>query len=129
METNIDTKPTALPHTGQHYQIPVFRSFNPREVGGPVPVADGTLDINSYVVGRAGMTSFVFGVKSNEFLQDGIMAGDKVLVDTAAKAAQGDLIVASRGNSYQLMRVFDPRKMEVWGVVTGVVRKLSSSRA
>ncbi len=103
METNIDSKPTPLPETGQHYQIPVLRGYNPREIGGPVPLADGTLDINSYVVGRAGMTSFVFGVKSNDFLQDGIMAGDKVLVDTAAKPAQGDLIIASRGNSYQLM--------------------------
>ncbi len=57
------------------------------------------------------------------------MAGDKVLVDTAAKPAQGDLIIASRGNSYQLMRVFDPQKMTVWGVVTGVIRKLHTSRA
>ncbi|HTD02725.1 hypothetical protein [Undibacterium sp.] len=129
MTPNIDSRPTPLPETGRHYQIPVLRSFNPREVGGPLPLADGTLDINSYVIGRSGITSFFFGVKSNEFLEDGILAGDKVLVDTAATPGQGDLIIASKGSAYQMMRLYDPAKVNVWGVVTGVVRKLRTSRA
>jgi len=129
MESNIDTRPTALPQAGQYYQIPVFRSYNPREIGGPLPLADGTLDVNSYLVGRSGATSFFFGVKNNEFLPDGILAGDKLLVDISIEANQGDLIIASVGHAYQLMRVFDPKKATVWGVVTGVIRKLHTSRA
>ncbi|GGC87809.1 hypothetical protein GCM10011396_38790 [Undibacterium terreum] len=54
-----------------------------------------TLSISSDVIGAAPMTSCAFGVKSDEFVHDYIMSGDKVLVDTAGRSGQRNPIIGS----------------------------------
>ncbi len=129
-ELSIGQTPIAPALTAQYFQIPVFRNQIPeRDSTRHQVAADGTLDINSFMVGRAGATSYFFDVKTNAFADDGILAGDMVLVDTAGAAAQGDLVVAEVGDLYKLLRVFNPEAHQVWGVVTGVIRKMHNNRA
>lgn len=129
-ELSITQSPVSPALAGQYFQIPVYLGHihDPEATIGK-PSANSTLDVNSFFIGRAGATSYFFDVKVNSFQDDGIMVGDKVLVDTAIEGKQGDLIVARHEGDYTLMRVFDPEAFEVWGVVTGVLRKLSNSRA
>ncbi len=129
-ELSITQNPISPSLAGQFFQIPVYRGHMPGLTDRTEQAsANSTLDVNSFILGRAGATSYFFDVKTNVFVDDGILAGDKILVDTAVSGKQGDLIIARDDGAYKLMRVFNPDAFEVWGVVTGVIRKLPSSRA
>ena len=127
METNVDSKVMNVICGGQNfYQIPVLGTANMQDQ--LQASAESCLDINRFLLGKAGPSSYVLRVKSNDHLQDGIMAGDRVLVDVQTEAGKGDLVITLESGGYRLQRLFNPAAATVWGVVTGVVRKLPSNR-
>lgn len=123
MKQNLDTRPLAISQGIHLYKIPLLGEY------GVHAFARGTIDVNSFLVGSAGATSFVFNVTTNEFLSDGIKRGDSLLVDTDLEATNGDLIVAAIDDEYRLMRFLDDTMVNVWAVVTGVIRKLRTNIA
>ena len=115
--------------------------------GFPSPAADYTekgLDLNTFLVQHKEAT-FFFRVAGECLTGIGIMDGDYVVVDRSVTAAHGHIILAVIDGEYTLKRLFhqlgvielhpenpafspirlvDGNELEVWGVVTGVVRKL-----
>jgi DNA polymerase V len=116
--------------------------------GFPSPASDYTesgLDINEYLI-RHRAASFYFSVEGDSMNGAGILDGDKVLVDRAVEPRHGHIVVAVINNEYTLKRLYRRRgvlelrpenpayhpirlkegeELQVWGVVIGVIRKLS----
>ena len=115
--------------------------------GFPSPAADYTekgLDLNTFLVQHKEAT-FFFRVVGECLTGIGIMDGDYVVVDRSVTAVHGHIIMAVIDGEYTLTRLHhqhgvielhpdnpafspirpvDGNELEVWGVVTGVVRKL-----
>lgn len=115
--------------------------------GFPSPAADyaeRSLDLNSYLVQHK-EASFFFRVTGDSMSGAGILDGDIVLVDRAVQAQHGHIVLAVLDGEYTLKRLFraagavelhpdnpayspirlaDGHELQVWGVVTAVVRKL-----
>jgi DNA polymerase V len=117
--------------------------------GFPSPAADyieSTLDLNDYLI-RHKAASFLFSVQGYSMRDAGIMDGDKVVVDRAVEPQHNHIVVAVVDGHYTIKRLyrrrgcvelrpdnpeFKPicfagdRQLEIWGVVTGVVRRYGS---
>lgn len=115
--------------------------------GFPSPAADYTekgLDLNAFLISHK-EASYFFQVTGNSMSGAGIMDGDIVLVDRAVEAVHGHIVLAVIDGEYTLKRLhhlndcielhpdnpaFSPlrlvegQELEVWGVVTAVVRKM-----
>ncbi len=127
---NLEQKALSPAIIEQLFQIPVFKSHIPEEFRRNRQLrAETTLDVNNYIVGSSGSTSFFFTVKTDEFVADGIVAGDRVLVDQDVKAEEGNIVVVEVDREYELERACDLLAANVWGVVTAVIRKLPTSKA
>lgn len=108
--------------------------------------AQGTLDLNEYLV-RHQSASFYFTVETNDMEGSSILKGDKVLVDRSLDAESGHFVVAVIENEYSLRTLLirrgvyelhtdnpkqipikfedeESQQLSIWGVVTGIVRKL-----
>ena len=127
--------------------IPLLAEGKP--TGFPSPCTDyaqGTLDLNEYLV-RHQSASFYFTVETNDMEGSSILKGDKVLVDRSLDAESGHFVVAVIENEYSLRTLLirrgvyelhtdnpkqlpikfedqESQQLSVWGVVTGIVRKL-----
>lgn len=121
--------------------------LSPIQAGFPSPAFDYSetgLDLNDYLV-RHKSASFYFTVEGDSMLHAGIMDGDKVLVDKSIKPLHGHIVVAVIDGEYTLKRLFnlngvvelrpenpayapirlsEGSELEIWGVVTGVIRKV-----
>ncbi len=115
--------------------------------GFPSPAADYTekgLDLNAFLISHK-EASYFFQVTGHSMSGAGIMDGDIVLVDRAVEATHGHIVLAVIDGEYTLKRLhrlndcielhpenpdFSPLRLaegqvlEVWGVVTAVVRKM-----
>lgn len=114
--------------------------------GFPSPAADYLekgLDLNAFMVQRK-EASFFFEVVGDSMSGIGIMGGDIVLVDRSVMPVHGHIVLAVIDAEYTLkrlhmqqgvielhpenlayapIRLIDGQELQVWGVVTGVVRK------
>lgn len=133
-------KPTGSPI------IPAFRVKCP--AGFPSPAADyceSGLDLHEYLVKHRAAT-FIFDVCGDSMKNVGIFDGDKIVVDRAIEAKSGDIIVAilngehtvkrvhitphgielrPENHLYQTILLGEAEELIVFGVVVGVVRKLT----
>lgn len=115
--------------------------------GFPSPAADYTedgLDLNVLLVQHKA-ASFFFTVEGDSMRDAGILDGDKVVVDRSVAPLHGHIVIAVIDSEYTLKRLFCQRgrvelrpdnpaykaiclgegsELQIWGVVTGVVRKL-----
>ena len=115
--------------------------------GFPSPADDYVemqLDLNEYLVERPAATYHV-QVSGDSMIEAGIMDGDILVVDRSVEATHNAIVVAIvdgeptvkrlyRQNSqiqlcpdnpaYPIMRISSEQSLQIWGVVTGVVRKL-----
>lgn len=115
--------------------------------GFPSPAEDyveGSLDLNEHLIRHPEATFFV-RVQGHSMSGAGIFEGDLLVVDRAVTAASGDIVIAvvdgeltvkrlwQRGASVRLLpenpafaaiELHDGQELTVWGVVTGVVRRL-----
>ncbi len=120
---------------------------NPVPAGFASPAADyveSMLNIQEFLVPHQ-EASFFFNVTGDSMTGAHICNGDKVVVDRTLTAKSGDIVIAIINNEYTLKRIFlgsatvelrpenpayKPMQMsecddlQVWGVVTGVVRKI-----
>ena len=116
--------------------------------GFPSPAADDTedsLDLNDYLV-RHKPATFMFNVRGDSMRGASIEDGDKVVVDRSLQARHNDIVIAVVEGDYTIKRLHQQhgrielrpdnpayqaivlsaeRPLEVWGVVVGVVRRLT----
>jgi DNA polymerase V len=114
--------------------------------GFPSPAADHAddeLDLNEYLISNKSST-YMFSVKGDSMSGAGIENGDKVVVDRSLSPAHDDIVVAVVNGEFTIKRLFKRRgkielhaenpayapitfaegsELQVWGVVTGVVRR------
>ena len=82
--------------------------------------ASESLDINELLVPHPN-SSFFMRYTGSHVVSEGIMTGDILIVDRSVTPTQGVLVVSIDNGSMQLTR--KPAR-EIWGVVTGMARKL-----
>jgi DNA polymerase V len=126
-------------------RIPLF--LERVSAGFPSPAEDHvkkTLDMNELCIQHPAATFFV-QVQGESMIEAGIFPGDVLVVDRSLDAKHGDIIIASlesemtvkelhltplpvcllpRNPAYQPILIEDGMVLEVFGVVTNVVRSL-----
>jgi len=126
--------------------IPLF--LERVSAGFPSPAEDyieKTLDLNELCIRHPAATFFV-RAQGESMIEAGIFPGDVLVVDRSLRATHGDIIIASlesemtvkqlhltprpvrlvpRNPAYQPIIIDEDRTLEVFGVVTNVVRSLS----
>ena len=114
--------------------------------GFPSPADDHIekkLDLNDYLIKQKEATFFV-RIKGDSMIDAGIHDNDIVIVDKSQKASNGDIVLASidgdftvkllssykskyrllaANEKYKPIEINELMQFEVWGVVTGAVRK------
>ena len=114
--------------------------------GFPSPADDHIekkLDLNDYLIKQKEATFFV-RIKGDSMIDAGIHDNDIVIVDKSQKASNGDIVLASidgdftvkslssykskyrllaANEKYKPIEIDESMQFEVWGVVTGAVRK------
>jgi len=130
-------------------RIPLF--LERVSAGFPSPAEDyieKTLDLNELCIQHPAATFFV-RVQGESMIGVGIFPGDVLVVDRSLRAQHGDIIIASlesemtvkelhlkplpvcllpRNPAYQPILIEDGMVLEVFGVVTNVVRSLKRGR-
>jgi DNA polymerase V len=130
---------------GKPRSRPLFSSSVP--AGFPSPAeeyVEGPLDLNDYLIRHEAATFYV-RVKGQSMTGVGILDGDVLVVDRSREAQHGDIILAVIDNEltvkeldcqgpvpclrahhpdYAPIRLRSGQELLIWGVVTGVVRKL-----
>ena len=118
---------------------------SPVQAGLPNPIDDGEADaltIDDYLIDHPSQTVLV-RVKGDSMVDAGILDGDLVVVEKAAAAKRGDIVIAIVDGQFTLKRleldrgtfVLKPENkaypvirpegtLEIFGVMTGLVRKL-----
>ncbi len=101
-----------------------------------------TLDLNEYLVNNKTATFFV-QVEGDSMIQAGINEGDILVVDRSITPSHGRIVIARVDNEFTVKRLYmnngirlvaenknyapivpnDLDELEIWGVVTAVVRK------
>lgn len=125
-------------------RIPFFS--DPVKAGFPSPAQDyieRTLDLNELCIRHPNATFFV-RVEGDSMLEAGIHDGDVLVVDRSIDAEHGDIVVAAVGGEftvkelctrptlqllprnamYEPIRLRDGDELNVFGVVTNVIRQM-----
>lgn len=144
-QPSVGLEPRPVSLTPSKLALTAFASRVP--AGFPSPAddyLDDTLDLNEALIikGHEAAT-FVLRVKGWSMMQAGIFDGDRIVVDRALNAVQGDVVVAVLNNDLTIKRLgmvdgdlallpenphFKPivlrdgDTLEVWGVVTNSLR-------
>lgn len=129
------------------WQIRTFRQRVP--AGFPSPAADYAeegLDLNDYLIPRRSST-FIFTVVGDSMKDAGILDGDKVTVNRSIEARHRHIVIAVINQEYTIKRLYQrdgllelrpenpayrPIRLNgldelcIWGVVTGVLRKVAA---
>lgn len=133
LENNLNIKPRVL------FEHKVAAGF-------PSPAddhAEKKLDLNDYLIGQKETTFFV-RIKGDSMIDASIHDGDIVIVDRSKQAKVGDIVLASidgdftvkilfknknqfkllpANDKYQPIEIKQDTTFEIWGIVTGAVRK------
>jgi DNA polymerase V len=144
---SLNQEPQALARDLASYELKLLS--HRISAGFPSPAGDYVedgLDLNNYLVQNKPAT-FMFTVRGESMIVAGIHDGDKVIVDRALKAKHNDIVVAVVDGEYTIKRLYKYRgrielrpenpdyqpitftegnELQIWGVVTGVVRKYTS---
>lgn len=128
----------------QKQQIPFYS--DPVKAGFPSPAQDyveRTLDLNELCIRHPNATFFV-RVEGDSMIEAGIYDGDVLVVDRSVDAEHGDIVVAAVGNdftvkelctrpslcllprnpAYQPIRPRSGEELNIFGVVTNVIRQM-----
>lgn len=137
-------KVTLLRPTHSKLDLPLYESKVP--AGFPSPATEylgDTLDLNEYMI-KNRTASFFARVEGDSMRDAGIFEGDLLVIDKSLNAKDNDIVIASVNNeftvkrldtkngikliaenkSYQPIKLTGEMEFAIWGVVTGVVRKL-----
>lgn len=125
-------------------QIPFYSE--PVKAGFPSPAQDyveRTLDLNELCIRHPNATFFV-RVEGDSMIEAGIYDGDVLVVDRSVDAEHGDIVVAAVGNeftvkelctrpslmllprnpAYKPIRPRNGEELNIFGVVTNVIRQM-----
>lgn len=115
--------------------------------GFPSPADDyveSALDLNAYLV-RHPAATFMVKVAGDSMIGAGIADGDLLVVDRAVEAAHGRIVVAvidgeltvkrlrirrtlrllvPENPKYEPLRIGPEQELQIWGVVTGVIKRV-----
>ena len=126
------------------YAIPVYADSV--AAGFPSPAQDyieNALDLHELLIARPAATYFV-RVSGDSMIEAGILEGDILIVDKSVKAQHGDTVVANvddsftvkvlavkpqlkliaRNPDYPAITIKEGMTLDIFGVVTGVIRQL-----
>lgn len=129
---------------GTRYRIPLYLGRVP--AGFPSPAQDyieRTLDLNELCIKRPAATYFV-RVEGDSMIEAGICPDDILIVDRSVTAQHGDIVIAQvqgeftvkelvmrpqvqllpRNKAYPPITFAEGSELELFGVVTGVVRQM-----
>lgn len=144
MQQTLNQNPELMPAVPPAMELRVF--MHKVSAGFPSPATDYIeegLDLNSYLV-RNPLATFMFTVAGLSMRDVGILNGDKLVVDRSRNAKHGDIVVAVLEGEYTVKQLHrrggrvallaanpefkpiimgDDRVLEVWGVVTGSLRR------
>jgi DNA polymerase V len=102
-----------------------------------------SFNLNEYLISNKPAT-FMFQVKGDSMMNCGILDGDKVIVDKSIQAKHDDIVIVAVNGDFTIKRLhkrngktelhpeneaYQPiifsnaGELEVWGVVSGVIRK------
>lgn len=140
----IDQSPVALTSALIPFTAPLFQCRIP--AGFPSPATDyidDHLDLNEYLIQHKA-ASFLFTVQGDSMRDAGIVDGDKVVVDRSIEPQHNQIVVAVVDGEFTIKRLYRKNgrvelraenptfkpicftaesKLEIWGVVVGVVRR------
>ena len=141
---SLSQAPLSFDQFAHHQRFRVVLSRIP--AGFPSPAADHAeedLDFNEFLV-RNKAATYIFTVTGDSMSGAGIENGDKVVVDRSLAPAHDDIVVAVVNGEFTIKRLHKQRgkielhaenpayapitftegsELQVWGVVTGVVRR------
>lgn len=141
--SNVEEVSSAYKNT-THNPLVLFEHKVP--AGFPSPADDHVekrLDLNEYLIKKSDATFFV-KIKGDSMIDASINDGDIVIVDRSMQAKVGDIVLASvdgnftiktlskyklnprllpANDKYKPIEINDNTQFELWGVVTGAVRK------
>jgi len=141
--SNVEEVSLAYKNT-THNPLALFEHKVP--AGFPSPADDHIekrLDLNEYLIKKSDATFFV-KIKGDSMIDASINDGDIVIVDRSMQAKVGDIVLASvdgnftiktlskyklnprllpANDKYKPIEINDNTQFELWGVVTGAVRK------
>ncbi len=133
------------PNPENHHSAYVFQETVP--AGFPSPAEDyieTSIDLNEHFIPHPSST-YVLIVSGDSMIDAGIYDGDYVVVDRSLEPQNNDIIIASVNNEFTIKRFFSDKDFiklvpenpnyktilitpdddfKIWGVVTGVLRKL-----
>lgn len=135
-----------IAHAGVWPRQPIPLFMESVSAGFPSPAQDyveQTLDLNELCIKRPAATYFV-RVQGDSMIEAGIYPNDVLVVDRSVTAQHGDVIIASvhgeltvkelqlrptprlvpRNAAYAAILLADESELEVFGVVTNVIRTL-----
>ena len=145
MQASIIGKSCSASHINEHrLAIPFFLSRVP--AGFPSPAQDyveQTLDLNELCIKHPAATFFV-RVEGDSMIEAGIYPNDILVVDRSVRAEHGDIVIAGfhgeltvkelelkpitrlipRNKAYQPIDVPEGCELDIFGVVTSVVRNM-----
>ncbi|MDD3313590.1 translesion error-prone DNA polymerase V autoproteolytic subunit [Pseudodesulfovibrio sp.] len=134
-----------MPPSGASAGVPLY--LDAVSAGFPSPADDyveTALDLNRYLVANPAAT-FMVRVGGDSMVDAGILDGDVLVVDRSREPLPGRIVVAvldgeltvkrlcrlqgriflaPENSAYRPIEVREDQELTVWGVVTGVIRKL-----
>ncbi|MDN0077279.1 LexA family transcriptional regulator [Crenobacter sp. SG2303] len=130
-----------------HRAVPLY--LQGVRAGFPTPAADEVdqeLDLNQYLLEGDGETTFMVRVEGDSMIEAGLFDDDLLVVNRRQRPQHGDIVVAlldgteftckrlyskdgriallPENPAYPPIEIRGEREMKIWGVVTGMVRKL-----
>lgn len=138
------SKVTIIKPLSSRHEMPFYESKVP--AGFPSPATEylgDTLDLNDYLIDNKTATFFA-KVEGDSMVGAGIFEGDLIVIDRSKNPKHNCIVVAVIDNEFTVKRLctkdgielrpenpaYEPIKingeieMQIWGVVTSIVRKL-----
>lgn len=102
--------------------MPTVQFFQPHEGRR----FDGPLDLNEHLIRHPAAAFFMRA--GSDSRETGVRAGDLLVIDRSLRPAFGSVVIAVRGGDLRIERFNRPsgdEELELWGVVTHLIRSLS----
>ena len=94
--------------------------------GFPNPATDSSLqglDLNKLLI-QHGASTFAMRIEGDEWNEQGIFAGDIVLIDRSLDAISQDIVVWWHEDTFAISRLKQiPKEAVVWGVVSTIIHQ------
>lgn len=87
-------------------ELPLMGTIAAGQLQEAVPQSSETLQLPSALLSRSGAPHYVLRVQGNSMVDDGILDGDYVIVESRQTARNGEVVVALHGSEATLKRFY-----------------------